>query len=368
MGSRSSGFAVFGLAAFLGLAACSGASTEPGSSADIDGGGPSAEIAGSVTILLTDHPSVDLKEAWVEITGIYLQGRLEDTNGEPSGPGGNYNGDNETLRNRNRERYREGPGDCDCEPVWLLEESTGWIDLLTLAQTWVSLVEDAEVPAGTYGQLRFVLGDAAIVTEGGRVYATPGADLESLSAVRGAETTADGELHCPSCSRSGLKVAFRGGIEVGDDADAIFMVDFDVTQSFGHPAGRSGRWIMHPVMMGTKMSTAGAIAGAVLLDGLTLPSCDTRPVTVEDFVPTAEPAGDATQYTGDVDSEGAYEIAPLDPGAYDLGYLGQVDVQVNSTTWTIGFNADHPATANVPAGGIVEVNYTITSADCNSGG
>lgn len=29
------------------------------------------------------------------------------------------------------------------------------------------------------------------------------------------------------------------------------LLDFDVAQSFGHPAGRSGLWVMNPVIAGT---------------------------------------------------------------------------------------------------------------------
>ncbi|UCC71548.1 MAG: DUF4382 domain-containing protein [Gemmatimonadota bacterium] len=378
MGSRVGGFAAMALTALLGVTACN-STTGPATESPEDGTTPTADVTGSVSILLTDHPSVDLDEAWVEVTGIYLQGRLDGTNGGSlSAASAYYNGkgndetgntEGETNRNRYRERSGDGPGNCDCERVWLLEESTGWIDLLTLADSWVSLVEGAEVPAGTYGQLRFVLGDAAVVTRSGDVYATPGADLAALSAVRGTETTADGELHCPSCTQSGLKVAFRGGIEVAEDADVIFMIDFDVTQSFGHPAGRSGRWIMHPVILGTRLADSGAIGGTVALEeGVTLPACDTRPVTLEDFVPTATPAGDGTQYTGNVGSDGSYEIGPLDAGNYELGFLAQVDVEVDGTTYTISFGANHPASVTVTAGGTAVADYMITSADCSVAG
>ena len=61
---------------------------------------------------------------------------------------------------------------------------------------------------------------------------------------------AEGSLHAPSYAQSGLKVQMTGGALVLDTPMKILLVDFDVTQSFGHAA--SG-WVMHPVVTGAEL-------------------------------------------------------------------------------------------------------------------
>jgi hypothetical protein len=166
-----------------------------------------------VTVLLTDAPG-DVLEAWVTISEIYLQGDDSDEASE----GGR---------------------------VTLLSEPFE-TDLVTLVGDFATMVDGFEVPSGTYGQLRFVVdGGYLVVDDGGDglVYATPGYELPE-----GVE--ADGELMCPSCSHSGLKVTMPGGL-VLDGTAATLVVDFSVEDSFGHEAGQSGKWVMHPSLKTT---------------------------------------------------------------------------------------------------------------------
>src|SRR5690606_12634766 len=70
-------------------------------------------------------------------------------------------------------------------------------DLLTLANDAATLVEDAVVPAGAYGQLRFLIDGAYVEVENGdgstSIYATAGYP----HVPSGAQVA--GELKCPSC-------------------------------------------------------------------------------------------------------------------------------------------------------------------------
>jgi hypothetical protein len=169
---------------------------------------------GRVTILLTDAPG-DLLEAVVTISSIYLQGDSDDD--EQSG----------------RVYLRTDPVTTD---------------LQTLTDDVATLVEDADVPEGRYGQLRFVISGAYIRIDdnaGGKVYATAGYDE--------APDDVAGTLMCPSCGTSGLKVTFPGSLTVNGDEDQAFLVDFDVAQSVGHEAGNSGKWIMHPSLKGSRV-------------------------------------------------------------------------------------------------------------------
>ncbi len=284
----------------------------------------------TVSILLTDAPG-DLEHAWVKIMGIYLQG------------GGDE-------------------GDGDGGRVWLLDEETGWIDLLELSNATVELVKDVPVPAGHYSQLRLVLGDVAIVDTEAKVFATSDADLSELPG----ELTAAGLAHCPSCDRSGLKVRLPGGGVVLEEANTI-IVDFDVSQTFGRERGNSNRWVMHPVLIATDFTTAGKVTGKVsIADGFTLPSCSERPVTLQDFIPIATNSeGDKA---GTVDDQAQFTIPYLTPGEYTLGFLTPVEIDINGTLWSVTFEATaDPGTVTVEPGQVATADYTVSGATCTSG-
>jgi hypothetical protein len=132
--------------------------------------------------------------------------------------------------------------------VQVLASTPVTTDLLTLATDALTLVQDVEVPSGTYHELRFKISGACVAVDDGNggstVYATDGYD----STPCGGE--ADGKLRAPSYAQSGLKVQMNGGALVLDVPEKILLVDFDVTQSFGHEA--SG-WVMHPVVTGGEL-------------------------------------------------------------------------------------------------------------------
>ena len=86
---------------------------------------------GKITVLLKDAPG-DVKSAVVTISQIYLQGSTE--------------GDDASSR-------------------VVLRDTPVTTDLLTLANSTAELVKDATVPAGTYGQLRFVITGGYIEVE-----------------------------------------------------------------------------------------------------------------------------------------------------------------------------------------------------------
>ena len=181
-----------------------------------------------LSIMLKDAPG-DVLEAVVTIDQIYLQGGAADTDTEEAAP--------ESAR------------------VNLLSAPVT-VDLLTLADEWMTLVGDAEIPAGTYGQLRFVVSGAylKVAEEGGdRIYATS-TDYAGLP--DGAEVS--GSLQAPSFANSGLKVSFPGGVTV--EGETALLVDFDVADSFGKQAGQGDKWVMHPVLKGSVVEPEAAVA------------------------------------------------------------------------------------------------------------
>lgn len=172
---------------------------------DPQGESPSGDAAtSSVTVLLTDDP-LDLEHAWVDIQRVYLQGG--DANGR----------------------------------LVLFEGPTGWIDLLPLADDVEELVESVEIPSGSFGQLRVVINGAAVETGDGEIFATRGSDPPGEGAVTGT-------IGCPSCSTSGFKVLLQGRDLSLLEPTEIMVLDFDVEESFVHQAGKSGRWMLRPVI------------------------------------------------------------------------------------------------------------------------
>lgn len=279
------------LAAPLVIAACD----DSGSTGPADG-------AARVSLLLTDAPG-DLEAAVVTITDIYLQGG----GGEDDG----------------RVYLRQG------DPVTT--------DLLSLSNDVVEIVDDYEIPAGNYSQLRFVISGAYLEVEneegGTTIYATS-PDYEGLPA--GVE--ADGDLQCPSCAQSGFKVLL-GPLNGNDDEDwegevmfdgeQTILVDFDVSRSFGHEAGNSGKWVMRPTLKATRLVSAGSVNVTLALNDTTvkLPLLDSVPVTLGSFSTTLTPVagGEAkTLVLADTDADGIYEatFGFLFPGDYNVGLVG----------------------------------------------
>jgi hypothetical protein len=132
--------------------------------------------------------------------------------------------------------------------VQVLSQTPTTVDLLTLAASTTTLVQDVEVPSGSYNQLRFKITGACLAVDDGNggstVYATTGYDGTPCG------TAAPGTLQAPSFAESGLKVTMAAGALELTGPEKIVLVDFDVAQSFGHEA--SG-WVMHPVVTGGEL-------------------------------------------------------------------------------------------------------------------
>lgn len=178
----------------------------------------------SLTIHLTDAPG-DIQAAVVTIAEVYLQGT----------------GGRTVLRN-----------------------TAYTVDLVSLATTSTVLIENVAVAAGTYPQLRFVVTGAYIAVEdaGGstRIFASA-ADYAGLPP----GAVVDGELQLPSFATSGLKVQLPdGGLELPTAGTMSLLVDFDVSQSFGHEAGQPGKWVMHPVITATDITQIPVPTGVAL--------------------------------------------------------------------------------------------------------
>lgn len=232
------------------------------------------------------------------------------------------------------------------QPIDLLDEPyTG--DLIDLQNAVATLVGGRELPAGSYAQLRLVLGGAYLEVEtadGSRIYASS-PDYEGLPA--GAQVY--GTLQMPSLGQSGLKIDLPGGrLDIGE-GETIVMLDFDVTESFGHQAGNSGKWVMHPVVKAANVTFGGnALVQLRLAEGVTLPAG----FALGGFRAVLAPAGggsaDTLAFT-DANGDGTFEALyrGLMPGQYTLALIGPAGLFVSfgSTTFPLAVTVGAKATA-----------------------
>jgi hypothetical protein len=285
-----------------------------------------------ISLSLTDGPG-EVDSVWVDLGEVYLQG---------------------------------GGGD---GRVTLLTEdqadALGLIELTQLAGTTLDLVSDVVIGAGNYGQLRFVVQGAVLQTAEGGVFA--------YNATHPHDLPATGTLTCPSCTTTGIKVLLPGDVADLEAGAHLLVLDFDVSQSFGHAAGGSGDWVMHPVILGAELGFTGSVVGTVgFAEGLSsadlaCPAGMPRDLTY--FVPRAvaqtltDDLGDPLTTTTSVAEDGSFSFAFLNPDSYDFGYVAAADIQGG---YTLSFVAEAPGVTNVGAGAQIELTYTITGASCPS--
>ena len=291
------------------------------SDSPLDGPGEQTRL----TVHLTDAPG-DVEAVWVDIEALQFQG----------GPAGATSVLNEPVRG---------------------------VELTELVGRSRTLTEEMTLPAGRYLDLRFVLSGAVLETTDGNVYSYG-------TGVHPEGTPPSGALRCPSCASSGLKVKLAGNEIRLEPGDRSLTLDFDVGQSFGRAAGRSGAWVMHPVIHGTVADESGAhVSGTVALqEGVAIPACPAnQPRSLRDFVPTAtsrttvDGDGAPLHRTGSTVDAGAFRIGPLESDTWALGYVSE-----------IGFGSDRlvfeatvdPDVVDVGDQGASGVSYRITSATC----
>lgn len=246
-----------------------------------------------VSVRLTDAPG-DVESAVVTITRITLQGAGGET---------------------------------------VLSDVERTVDLLALANEATSLVEDVPVEPGRYEQLRFHISGGYVEVEdpageGTLVYASSPdyAGLERLPE----GTPIAGLLKMPSYAQSGLKVTLPGEALVLAAESKILLVDFDVAQSFGHDAGGSDSWVMHPVIRGADIRLSGnVVATLALAPGVALPIVNGVPTTLAQFkavLRSSEGSAEELPFVSLGDGRFAARFQYLLPGDYTLEVAGPAGV------------------------------------------
>jgi hypothetical protein len=234
-------------------------------------------------------------------------------------------------------------------------------DLLTLANSTADLVTDTDVPSGTYTELRFVISGACLAVDDGNggssIYTTAAYDATPCG---GAAT---GTLQAPSFAQSGLKVTLDASALTITGTQKILLVDFDVSQSFGHDAGASGGWVMHPVVTGGDIQATGSVHAAMQLgQGVTLPLVNGSPLTLDQLSAVLVVGVSDTVAVvplNDADQDGVFtaDFLYLTPGSYTLSLGWPQGVQGVSTSPIT------PEAVSVASGQETTAALTITAAN-----
>jgi hypothetical protein len=274
-----------------------------------------------LTVLLKDAPA-NFKAAVVTITEVNLQG----TNGKS-----------------------------------VLSSTRTTVDLLTLANDVKTLLKDVVIPAGTYGELRIVLSGGYVAVDNG----SGGTDIFASSPTYEglpAGTTATGTLKMPSLAQSGLKVDFANDELTLAVGSKVLLIDFDVAQSFGHEAGGSNSWVMHPVIKGAELTVSGNLNATLALDAnLKLPVVDLgsgpHQVTLADFSATlTDPNSNVINEALVADATGKFgaSFLYLMPGSYTLTFSAPGITALTTAPAT-------PAAVTVTAGQATNLAFTLTA-------
>ncbi|HUH13666.1 MAG TPA: DUF4382 domain-containing protein [Longimicrobiales bacterium] len=273
------------------------------------------QTGGEISIYLTDEPG-DVQAAFVTIARVELLG---------------------------------DPADAEVGSIVTLRSEPWTGDLLELQNDIDVLVDGADVPAGTWRQIRLVIPEACIRVETETQTAT-GTEPDSVVYASSGDFDhcgdVGGTLLMPSFDASGLKIQLPGGgVDFAGGADAAFLLDFDVSQSFGRQAGQSGMWVMNPVIRVDELDNAANVEVSLALGtDLTLPTG----VTLESF--GVELDGESAVM---FDADGELSLGYVLPGQHTLTLVGPSGLTLTSTPTT-------PHTFEVSAETGADVALTLT--------
>jgi hypothetical protein len=324
------------LTATVALGACDDSVTEP-----------PANGASTLSVFLKDKAG-DVDSVWVQVDDVVLQG--------------------------------------DDGGVSLLDAPTELLNITALTDSTTPLVQDLAVDSGSYREVRFMIGGAVLQSGSGDVYVL--GDVEHPHGL-----AATGDLMCPSCAQTGIKVKLSDDVELGEGDNGL-LLDFDVSQSFGHQAGKSGKWVMHPVIHGATGEpgemeddeAGGEIHGTVAMgtddqgDPLTIPMCGGEDRTLEEFVPLAtattltDDEGAALVFSGETEvddggepEDGAgsttFEIDVTGLDTFTLGYQAETTFDEEKLVWTASVE---PTEVTLDEGNdeASDVAYTVDGVTC----
>lgn len=265
--------------------------------------GGSGGETGTLSLNVTDAPIGNVTSVFVEFTGVTLK--------PASGPAIEF-------------MFEDNPDTPD------VDEGSKIIDLLALqGMASQPLLEDVEVPAGQYNQIRLHVNaveneiDSYVVLDDG-----------------GGEE----ELRVPSGSQTGLKLntpftvaAGTSDVAVGDES--TYTIDFDLAKSVINPGGLDG-YLLKPVLRLVQNIETGSVAGTVDAALVNDAGCsDADPetgnavyvyegadATVDDIGSANEPLTTAMVKLNDGTGDYEYEIGYLNEGEYTIAFTCEADL------------------------------------------
>lgn len=294
----------------------------------------------TLSVLLTDAPG-DFHQAWVTIESVELVGD---------------------------------------EDSFVLRDEAVTTDLIQWHNDVMTLVEPVAVPAGDFSQLRLVISGACVVLEGdngemGMVYASEGYSGDGVPAECGSSDASD--LQLPSWGQSGLKLNLPAGALTAAPGDQAILLDFIVPESFGHPAGNSGKMVMRPVVKVENVQFTGSITVELTLgDGVDLAGLgpipdgqtDPRDATLEDF--QASISGESEPVTFEETCETVNEVEVCTGSATFLFLMpGDYDVSVelvDGVEFDFTLDPASPFNETLESGESATVPFQITAASAPS--
>lgn len=307
-----------------GLAVCTGA---------LACDDPSGSDSSRISILLTDAADEQVVAAHVAISSIELIG-----------------------------------GGAEAEGGAIVLRSDPWTgDVMELQNTFATLVPEVEIPSGHYAMVRFIFtGMCVEVDEDGdgladASYATAGFDACGPSGDLGVLVT-------PSFMDSGLKVKLPGGTFEVNGGTHTLLMDFDVAQSFGHPAGNNDTWVAHPVIHATEVHLAATVTVDVTLSAAGLGALATDDVFA---AMSASVGGETMQVTQDgagLLTGGAVfglvvpGVYPVDVSAAGFDLSALADVTVDGGAVETGASLPVNVTLGESGDAIVDVAVSAVAA------
>lgn len=286
---------------FVFLAGCDGAGVSDLTGLFGNGGGG----AGRLTVQITDDPFPHefVAEAWVTITRIDVLRSSDEEEHEPQ------LADEEAVDEEEEKEDEESDDEEDDEDedgdshgqsrfltVFQSEEGVEY-NLVELRNGRMADLVDAEIPAGSYKQMR-------IFVSGGRIVLTDAREFP---------------LRVPGGDRSGIKLRFK--FEIVDGQVSELLLDFDLSRAFKpvpggafRHAGEIREFIFRPslAMRMANLGKSGCLSGE-LTDDAGQPRGH---ATVTAFRGDEEVAGSVTE------EDGSYRFVGLPPGEYRLVFEG----------------------------------------------
>lgn len=196
--------------------------------------------------------------------------------------------------------------EADSTSGWsVISEDTTYVDLLTLTDGNMSVLADSTLPAGTYTQVRLILGQNNTVMVDSMLH----------------------DLRIPSGSQTGLKL--NHPFTINDQTLYEFTLDFDADRSL-HQTG-NGQYMLRPVIRIIVNETSGGLMGVV------------EPIAARARIWTTAGSDTVTAWADTLD--GSFHFAMLPAGTYDLNISATFGTYVD--TVLAGRTVDVGATTDV---------------------